>query len=62
SLACPAGSRVQTPPEAPKPRNGGILPLSLSFAGHEGRTAPQGLLNVGFLAFHEGRGARKSAP
>ncbi len=29
-------------------------------AAHEGRRAGQGTVNVGFLAFHEGRGAGKT--
>ena len=31
-------------------------------AGHEGRRARLGPMNVGFSAFHEGRGARKTDP
>jgi hypothetical protein len=31
-------------------------------SGHEGRRAWQGPVNVGFTAFHEGRGAGKTDP
>jgi hypothetical protein len=45
----------------PDPRTGLIIrDFTGGSSGHEGRQARQAELNVGFLAFHEGRGAGKS--
>ena len=43
-------------------RSGLIMGDFHRWAGHEGRRARQGAVNVGFPAFHEGRGAGKTDP
>jgi hypothetical protein len=43
-------------------RSGLIIGDFAGNSGHEGRRAREGLVNVGFSAFHEGRGAGKKDP
>jgi hypothetical protein len=43
-------------------RSGLIMGDFHRWAGHEGRRVWRGALNVGFSAFHEGRGAGKTDP
>src|SRR6266540_2698868 len=67
SLACPAGSRVQTPPEAPnhssKPRLF-FVPLAKCTSMADARVGPSvpetAVSGTDSRRFREGRGARKS--